>query len=718
MKLLMMSFAACALLMTSCAEQEIIENVLDGQGELTFSTGIGKQTTKAAELTNAALREAATSAELGIKLYTYEESTTTPDSYKKWFVDDLRHNGTEWKISSTRFRNTVPTKFVTYYPKTNVTEVLDAGESSFLKADFDTKFPEFTYQVKATSLTQEDLIAGITNIVPNQSDITIGLRHILSQVNFGTRGYEGAKITIQNIKIEGLYNSATYEYGVKDEYPIGQWKDAGADGTKGDRDVSYDYNNYNNGKTEDNSTPLVHQTTPVTATTGDIYVFGDGGYWGPGKEANIFYPVGTGNAWSIYSIPAPKGLENSLMLLPQDFTANNTGSSKVTFEYKIQDVDDAYVAGTGSAWEKGEFKLNFNTTPNNPTPDDKYYIGKWEQNYRYLYLIDFTDFLNGSALTFNVDVEMYPWENYDGEGGIINIMAAGQPTTANMNKVSDKESWYIASQSTDAPNDPKFDPVKWAQVIRDEAWDLTTYNFMEIEVAKSFNLNFQNVIFNTKGETPTDTKITLTLPEGFSAKVTETVPNGEITFTGTNPYIISKGNQSAKAAITITNFNYYATLERLEAGIIAATTDKQKFIYGGIQAVDLKKMEPTNMTVGQTITVKFIKSVIPSIGATDHGIWTWNAADQTATWTGVTWTALDVAQNAVTGATANTVLYCSDATEIISLSTTFGEPVNAAGVSTIQVKFNAAASRTAGVATTNGVWAYDAKTLTATWTHN
>lgn len=721
MKQLLTGFAACALLLTGCTEQDITERAIDGQGQLIFSTGIGKQATKTAELMNSTLQTQADGETTGIVLWTYQESATTPGTFGKWFDDNLWHNGSEWKIGTTRFRNTVRTKFITYFPRTNVAPVGTTFKDATFVGDPVTNpenFPAFTYKVNTTSANQEDLIAGITNIAANQKDITIGLRHILSQVNFGTRGYKGAKITIANIKIVGLFNSATYTYKKEDVYTIGEWTKEGMDGNIGIRTASYDYNNYKNGSTTDNNTPLLHQTTPVGATTGDIYVFGDGGNWGPGKDATTFYPVGTDNGWVPYSNDKPQtGLANSLMLMPQKF--KDVSTAKVTFEYTIQDTDGAYVAGNASSGEKGEFKLDFNTKPTNPIDPkpEKHYLGQWDQNYRYLYLIDFTDFLDGSALTFKVDVEMYPWENYDGEGGIINIMAAGQPTTANMDKIADGQPWYIASQSMDAPNDPKFNPVKWAQVIRDEAWDLSTYDFTSIVVGNTFNLNFQNVIFNTSNnpQNGTPTKIDLTLPEGFSAKATETNPTGIITFTGTNPYVISEGDKSNKAAITITNEYYYATLARLEAGVLAAT-DKQKFVYGGMTAVDLKEMEPTGSAADQTITVKFSKSVIPTVGATTNGNWDWNATSKTATWTEVDWTSetLATAQAAVIGATADATIYCSDATDITSLATTFSEPTNT-GVSTIKVVFNATATRT-GDTTANGAWTYDAKSKTATWT--
>lgn len=713
MKQLMMGFAACALLLTGCTEQDITERVIDGQGQLNFSTGIGKQATKTAELMNSTLQTQADGETTGIALRTYKEGTSK--AFEKWFEDNLWYSDGEWKISSTRFRNTVETKFITYFPKTYVSEVAD----SFNDADFaatDGKFPAFTCTVAANSKEQKDLIAGITKVVPNQTDITIGLRHILSQVNFGTRGYSGAKISIRNIQIVGLYNSATYTYGDKNEYPIGEWSGLKS-GTDNNRTASYAYYNHTNLNADNskNSQPI----TPVTAETGAVYVFGDGGNWGPGKDS--YYPVGANDAaWEKYNSLAPqKGLANSLMLMPQDFATDIDGNSKVTFEYIIQDVSDAYVAGSASAWEKGEFKLNFKTgvEPTPSEPDNKYYLAKWEQNFRYLYLIDFTDFLDGSALTFTVDVEAYPWENHNNDGdddGIINIMAAGQPTPANMNKIEKDGTWYIASQSETNPT--TVDPQLWAQVIRDETWNLSTYNFTQIEKDQTINLSFLNVIFNTKDLNPTATAIDLTLPNGYTATIAQ---GADITVDPNIPprYTIKEGKKTATAVITITNTNNeYSTQSTLEAAIDACKTPDVEFIYKGTGAVDLTKMEPELTTDNEKITVKFNSTKIPTTGATDNGIWTWNATTKIATWTKVTWIAtLTDAKIAVEGATANKVIYCSDATEITSLTTAFGEPTTIDNVSTIKVVFKDAAIRT-GAATTNGVWTYNAASKTATWT--
>lgn len=699
MKRLLMGFAACALIMTSCSQQEIIETAEDGQGLLSFSAGVGKQSlTRAAEFNNDALQKAAKTD--GIIINAYQEITAEGNAaWSKWYIDQMVYDG-NWKLKeSVRFRNENPTKYITYFPKTTK---LDEIPNTFANANFTDKFPQFTYTVADNSASQEDLIAGITEVDAKKTDITLGMRHILSQVNFGAVAYNGANIQIQNIKIGGVGNKADFTYGAANSYPIGAWS------TPADKTIGYDYYNYSNGIDKDKDKINAHTTVPADATSGYKYIFGDGGNWGPGKGTETLYPVGTTGAWENYKTATPQtGLKNSLMLLPQELGE----TAKVTFEYKIQDVDGAYAAGNEGEWAKGEFSLDFSTG----TESGKHYNSKWEQNYRYVYLIDFTDFLDGITLTFDVDVDMYPWENYDGDEGIIDIMAAGQPTQADMNNASfvNDDTWYIASQSEVAPD---ANPIKWAQVMSDELWDLSAYDFKNIGIGKTFTLNFQNVIFNTKKDAPNPnvpTTITMTLPDGFSAVEATT----NITVTALSPqsntWIISEGDRSKLAAITITNDRYYRTSAGLNTGIEDADAIDLKFGYSGTDAIDLTTMQPKVPTTAKSLTVKFNCTITPTVGATTNGIWTYNTATKTATWTNVIWNNLNDAKAAVIAtAAADMVIYCSDAADI-ALNTALEEPTTASN-SPVSVVFSTAAARTAGN-TTNGAWTYTPATKTATW---
>lgn len=627
MKKLLMGFAICTLILTSCSKQEVTENVDSPQGQLSFSTGLGKPSSRAAEWTNTSLQGAALTG-TPIAMYAYQETPPAlSGTFKEWFKDDLYYDQTAkvWKIKTTRFRNTAETKYVTFFPNTpaNLTVEMDAVEiakTTFETADFATggKFPAFKYKVAATSILQEDLIVGVTKVAAEQSNIIVGMRHALSQVNFGTVGYNGANITLRDINITGINSEAVYTYKAVDEAPAGVWGIPTVAAT-------YSYFDYSN---TDKIAPNLNLQPTVSweATTGDRYIFGDGGNWGPGKENITFYPTKATGVWKNHAAN-DAALGNSLMLMPQTLTT----TAKVTFEYQITDKTGAFVAGGPDAatWEKGEFKLDFSTG----TADEDY-KSRWDQNMRYVYMIDFTDFLDGAALSFTVDVDAQPWVNYDNGGnGEVIILVAGQPTAANMNTIANTQPWYIATQKgAPAPTDKE-----WAQVIRDEVWNMKDYTFNSIENGQTFNLNFKNVIFNTKDAVPAPTTITLTLPNGYTAALAQGSTTTNITIDGTNApvYVISGGDRTSNAAITITNGNEeYSTLVTLQTAIEAVNTPGSKLTYKGTAAIDLKGMEPALTAAGNIMTVKF-NNIVPTVGKTTsgNGEWTWDASTRAATYT-------------------------------------------------------------------------------------
>lgn len=632
MKRLLMGFAACTLMMASCSQNEVFENVSEGQGQLSFSPATGKATTKAAELMNSGENDIKTKAGAnGVIVTAYHQDNTT-SAWSKWFGDGTNDPTTgegviykddKWQLkNSVRFRLDKATKFITYFAEAGKGTL--SNPQGFTSPDFSTTFPSFDYQVGANSAEQADLIAGVTNVAKNKTDIVLGMRHILSQINFGTRGYRGAKINIRNINIVGLYNKATYTYQADDNGTspniIGQWNSY----LSAARDASYPYYNYNNEAT--NPQPEVYVAANETTKHGDVYIFGDGGNAGPGRSTDVWYPIGTApNAWANANSTDQTGLANSLMLMPQSFVGDD---AKVTFEYYIVDKDDASVAGNSNQWQQGEFKLDFSTG----VDDGKHYMARWDQNYRYVYLIDFTDFLDGIALTFKVDVEMYPWENYNKDSDdddIVNIMAAGQPSTTNMNTITNKGTWYIASQSKTDPT--RFDPAKWAQVMRNETWDLSTYDFANIDAGESFILDFTNVIFNTQTDpvVGSPTQIDLTLPDGY------TTTGSEITVTPNTPprYTVMNAGKTS-GTITIVNTKYCNKAATLAAKIAAITAGTETWYYKGTEAVNLTTMQPTTVTNVSTITVKFTSSVIPTVGATTNGAWTNPSNDnKTYVWT-------------------------------------------------------------------------------------
>lgn len=157
----------------------------------------------------------------------------------------------------------------------------------------------------------------------------------------------------------------------------------------------------------------------------------------------------------------------------------------VTFHYKITDLEDAVIVEAN-----GKFDLN--------TGDTGLYANEWKPNLRYIYMIDFTGYLTGQLLSFTVDVDSQPWENYDGEDGtgIIYLPSTGEPVFDDVAKL--KSTGTLKMQK--------------GNVFSDLTWDWSTY-FMNIggftAADQSFTLNFESVAFNGN-------EITIKAPIGFT----------------------------------------------------------------------------------------------------------------------------------------------------------------------------------------------------------
>lgn len=552
-----LAFGACALLATSCNKNDIIESLAQNEGRLSFNTALGKQT-KAAELMNTSLQTAANTASNGIALYTYQE-TATAGTYTRWFNDSLYYSGGSWAITSTRFRNPAATKYVTYFPKGNVTEVTGSfAGATFATAD---KTPQFKYTIQSVD-SQEDLVAGITSVAANKTDIVVGMRHILSQVNFGVKGYKGAQIAISNIVIKNVFNSATYTYKQEDAYPLGTWSAFGTDATATAATATYNY-------AKQGGAVPVNKANVESVVTGDVYIFGDGGNYGPGKTAGIWYPVGASNAWvegNNVALPAA-GMSNSLMLMPQDFRAATNLNNKdayVTFNYTIVDIDGALVANNAT----GQFKLDFTAT------NASAYASQWQQNLRYVYIIDFTEFLTDNKLAFKVDVQTYPWENYDWNGvpgggtGLVDVPVLGQATEPQVNALTNGAVLYAATCSTTTPTTD-------VQLITSETWHWDIYAFSGLNENNSFDLKFNNVIFNGKN-------VTINVPNAYMIYIngvdanTQTVVVGQPTDVVT---IVKKETlkQPASGAVNaLTNGNTIYAANATTTAPTAATSPAKK----------------------------------------------------------------------------------------------------------------------------------------------
>lgn len=241
----------------------------------------------------------------------------------------------------------------------------------------------FSYIVGGTDATgdQEDLIAATTTTIEQQ--VTLTFNHLLSQVNFALQGMPNVQIEVKNIQVNSVYSTGDYTFNEENGGSWAQVESAFA---------TYGY------------TPITN-SNKTDGTDGDISYMGNGG--------------------STYTN------SNALMLLPQDFSSN-TGAT-ISFDYILKDMSGAAIGNTSDA-APGSTSVYLSD----------FSISKWEMGKRYLYLIDFSSYLESGYITFKVTVN--DWE----EGGIsVNPVAqtleVAQPNLLSIEKAIDEHATFNLS---------------------------------------------------------------------------------------------------------------------------------------------------------------------------------------------------------------------------------------------------------------------------------
>ncbi|MDL2211182.1 fimbrillin family protein [Bacteroides sp. OttesenSCG-928-M17] len=213
--------------------------------------------------------------------------------------------------------------------------------------------------------TQEDLLAATTKTADAQVDLAFN--HILSQVNFALQGVKNVQIELTNIKINGVKNAATYTFSTTN---AGSW------GSHGNGTANYDY------------TP-VGNTYKTDGTSDAIQYMGNKGGSNANDNAN----------------------NNALMLMPQTFAAATDGN--ISFDFKLTAMDGSTVLAnvTGTTYNLCDFMT---TT--------------WAIGKRYLYLIDFTEFLTKGQINFTVTVNGWT----DADNNIANTIEVASASKASI----------------------------------------------------------------------------------------------------------------------------------------------------------------------------------------------------------------------------------------------------------------------------------------------
>lgn len=515
MKKSLLWIAAFVLVLTSCQESDIIENVDDGTNQLSFAVYQGKAT-KTGELTNDKLKQT------GVKLPLYAYKGVQSGVKTLYFNDTLSYS-TKWGTSITRFlTDKDPLQFYAYYPVKKDSTVYD--EANALDA---AGFPTLTHSIGATDADRADLIAAkITD--HTGTDVVIPMRHILSQVNFGVKGYDDAKIEIRNIVVNNVVRNGIFNFGTW------AWGDHTTPAI-----ASYDYIFAN----ETTALASQYQTPGIKGDGSNTYIFGDGGKGGPGIDATTKYVTGTNPGDTVSGDKYKGELTNSLILMPQTLL-EGMSNAYTTFEYRISDMGTppAWVVGgprnvVGTDWIVGQFDLNFTYTD----PKGGVYSGQWSPNFRYLYLIDFTDYLDGQKLTFDVDVDTQPWENYNQDGsddGIIYLSSLGEPIFRKyIQKLPVRDSYIIPE----------------GNVFSNVVWNWSYYTMADsvfTDQGDNFTVDFSKVKFNGN-------KITVTPPIGFTVnnQGVADADNRILTFTVRNAAVMPDTKVAVDAGVITTSLS-------------------------------------------------------------------------------------------------------------------------------------------------------------------
>lgn len=575
MRKFLLGVTAFTLILTSCQKSEVTDSVGNEENKLKFGAYQGKAT-KGSELTNALLN----TKDVNFPLYAYKGESGKEKSL--YFNEILTYSGTEWKTRIPRFlAGDAPLHFFAYYATGTTAGVVPGVTPITPPATLaDGSYPALDYDVPTTQATQVDLVAATVEYNTSNT-VKIPFKHILSQINFGVKGYYGAKITISNVKVMQVNSVGTFSF----DPALWGWTSITAL-----TNYTYTFPTFTTPGGEDNAGVW----EDPNGESGIRYIFGDGGNWGPGKDASVWYVTAdnTATQGSIITDQTTK-LSNSLILMPQQLKVGvDTGNEAyVTFDYVIQDAEDAYIVGPTVA--KGKFDLNIAKSTVVP-PSNPKYGSEWESNLRYLYIIDFTGYLDGLKLTFDVDVESQPWENYDKPGDGIVLLSS-------LNGKIFEKIKLLANNG--------IHPIEEGHLFSDITWDWSSFNMDKtFTTGNTFTVTFKDVRFNNN-------KITIKPPFGF------VVGDGTLTAQST----IDVTSTGTTLTFTPNGKAYYGSLNDLNTAI--ATNGNYDFNVSS--SIKLSQVVTTGITtVGNKVVLNFVS---PYSGPASG--WAMSADRKTATYT-------------------------------------------------------------------------------------
>lgn len=390
MRKIFLGVAAISLLFgaLSC-QKEVVEKVTDGKNNIQFHGVLGKSTvTKATEFR---YWEAGTPGQK-IDIHSYALTETTEwhlfqPEYGAAFgkpgytAVNAQWDHNDWWYGADIEQPGYVLRYYSVYPTTNVVNAVATSDSY-----------KFDYTVRATSATQEDLIGATRSTILNI--VSLNFNHLLSQVNFAVQGMEDVEIKISNIKVNGVKNSGTYTFST--------WGTPTVDGNVSN---IYDYS------------PIGTAETLLAAGTENTVIhLGNKGGNDPLDNAN----------------------NNALMLMPQTFSAEADGTFSFNFSLTVSTKG---IKPDGSGVFDDPRAVDVPVVVN----FSDFETTTWKPGKRYLYVIDFTPYLAGGKIRFNVEVA--DWED-DEDITTAETIQVANPTKVSLEAAIDRHS--LANKATTA----------------------------------------------------------------------------------------------------------------------------------------------------------------------------------------------------------------------------------------------------------------------------
>lgn len=495
------------LLVVGCQKSEIDDNEQTTK-ELKFSPSVGQaqSISRAVESDNSVL-QTASAAGVNSPHIVIETYTGTPgSSLKEHFSDKLGYlKSGSWDVCSgiPRFLPVGGMNLYAYFA-TNGTGKGDLSNVDYSHPSTEVDLPELSFTVPTNdALNQVDLIAAKVEGIKS-NEIQIPFRHILSQINFGVKGLKEHQITIKNIRINNVNGKGTFNY------KKWQWT---VDNESSAQNHPY-YFPDRRGSDQNSGLGENYQTRGTAEDDQNIYIFGDGGKFGPGKDATYLYaqvnPTPSNYATQDKTITS---LNNSLMLLPQEITKNS--SATVTLDYQITSNGQTVSSAVNYA-------INL----------DDYY--DWQPNLRYVYLFNFE--APFQKVTFDVVVE--EWENYNGGNGIVGT------EELNGNTLFEK---HVRKMQSGGKYSVPIGPLS-NDFICDWSLYALDNNFMD---GQQFTLSFDSSLPFINGKS-----VKINPPFGFTTSTSSISAPTTVTFTAIHSYYTTLESLNAAISSGIGNYEF------------------------------------------------------------------------------------------------------------------------------------------------------------------